>query len=89
MRFAVYKVPLDGTNETRSTLATPSKSITVLADTSSVQLLVRPSDGSDQLPLNSGGGFTFENADGSLISPCRIGLQASSAITAYIVQGLP
>lgn len=90
MRFVVYKVPLAGSSAAQTiSIPTPSQSLTFYADTTTLQLLVSPSDGSDAAPVNNGGALTLENASGALISPCRITLNCASAVNAFIVQGLP
>lgn len=88
MRFQVIKTALDGTNDVPVSLGVPMESITVYGDTTTVTLSVRPSAGSDFQVLNNGAGFNYERV-GRLIDPCVMTLRASSALTVYIVIGLP
>lgn len=90
VRFQVIRLQLDGTNDVPVQLPTSMTSLTIYGDTTSVQLLYRPSQQSDFAPLNNGGSITLEPLQpGLLIEPSLFTFRAVSALTVYLVVGLP
>lgn len=88
MRFRVFNLQLDGTNDVPVDLPERMISITVLPQTSTVTVELRPSSNSDFLSLLSGRSITLEQP-GQLIEPTRVTLSAASAVAVDLIVGYP
>lgn len=90
VRYIASRVVLDGTNDQDVDLTAGGEmvSLTIYGDTTTLTLQVRPGTSGDFLPLNSGDTLSLSEP-GRTITPTKVRLRSTAALTAYVIVGYP